>query len=409
MNYKGTMIAILGLGIISTACRKGCTDPSAENYDERARKDDQSCSYPDDTSYDIPPTYAFTDENGNNTVSYSGQEERLDMLSEMTAYLQSANTAGVAISADTLVMMYENMGYSWIDANGLGMTGSSKNLKSKTAFASANGTPDTGIQAWFETQFDSIAALSATTVAGQENGAPGIGGVWPNDGVKGPYLMNGDGVEYVQFIEKSLMGAVFASQMTVHYLGTLDDDDNTTAVDAAAGQYYTEMEHHWDEAFGYFTSEIDFPTNGTDRFWGKYASGRESVLGSATKIADAFKLGRAAISNDDMTTRDLQIDIIRNEIEKVQGGTAIHYLNSAKANLTNSTARNHVLSEAWAFVNCMKFGHNGIYEVNITQAEIDQILAYIGTDYNNITLTDINNAIDLIASKLDLTSVKDNL
>ena len=399
------ILAISTLMIMPMACKKkGCTDEDAINYDAKAKKDDGSCEYAEDNSYTVPAKYEFTDENGNNTVSFSGQKDRLDMLSEMTTYMKSANTAGTHLDAQQLKDMYANNSYNWTS-----VSGSTKQLKDKTAYGSANGSADAGIQGMFEDYMDSIAKISQMTTTGNEDGTSGVSGVWPNDGVKGPYLMSGDGVEYAQLIEKGLMAAVFMSQATVHYLGTIGDDDNTAAVDASNGKYYTEMEHHWDEAYGYFTSEIDFPTNGTDRFWGKYAAGREDLLGSATKIAEAFRTGRAAISNEDYTTRDEQVTIIRNEMEKVCAATAIHYLNDAKTYISDNTARNHVLSEAYAFIDGLRYGHNGINGVNMTSSDIDQALNYIGTDFNNITLANIDNAIDLISSKIGLDDVKASL
>ena len=151
------------------------------------------------------------------------------------------------------------------------------------------------------------------------------------------------------------------------------------------------MQHHWDEAYGYFTSEFDYPINGTDRFWGKYANGREAILGSATKIADAFRRGRAAIDNNDYATRDAQVTIINNEMEKVCAGTAIHYLNDAKASISDPTIKNHVLSEAVAFINGLRYGYNSANGISITAAEVDMALGYIGTDYNVVTISDINN------------------
>ncbi len=397
-------VALLALGsslLFTTSCiKKGCTDENASNYSADAKKDDGSCEYiliEPQPSYEIPTTYTYEDENGNNTVDFNGQQQRLDMLSELTTYMKTANTAGTAVSAQTLKDMYANSGYTWADVNSLGMTGSSKQLKSKTA------GNDTGVQSVFENYMDELGSLSATTTTGQENGAPGNGGVWPNDGVKGPYLMNGNGQEFVQLIEKGLMGAVFTNQMTMNYLSGIDSDDNTTAVDAANGKYYTEMEHHWDEAYGYFTSEVDFPTNGTDRFWGKYAASREAALGSKTKIAEAFRKGRAAISNEDYETRDAQVEVINIEMEKLAAGTAIHYLKSAKENISNATARNHVISEAVAFLTGMKYGYrasNG----GMTSSEITSVLVGIGTDFNNVTLTSLQTAIDNIASKTGLTS-----
>ena len=412
MNIKTLGAVVLtGAVLIGTSCKKkGCTDPTATNYNEKAKKDDGTCEYAPvvpvvvvTPSYTAPSTYAFTDDDGNNTVSYGGQTIRLEMMGEMTTYMKTANTAGNSVSALTLKDMYANNGYTWTDAPGLGMTGSTKQLKSKTAEG------DAGIQAMFEVYMDSIGAISATTTSGVENGAPGTAGVYPNDGVKGPYLMSAKGVEYTQLIEKGLMCAVFMNQMTVNYLGGLSTDDNSAASDPSAGKYYTEMEHHWDEAYGYFTSAVDYPTSGTDRFWGKYANSRESLLSTATKIGDAFRLGRAAISNDDYTVRDAQAAIIRNEMEKVCAGTAIHYLNDAKANIGDVTARNHFVSEAVAFLEGLKYGYNAISGTGMSSAQVDVALAFIGDDYNNVTLANLQSAIDEIANNTGLSSVAANL
>lgn len=383
---------------ISTSCKKGCTDSEAVNYEEKAKKDDGSCVY--DNTYSIPTTYSFTDEDGNSTVNFSGQHERLNMLSEMVDYLKTANTKGTLVDAATLKNMFANDNYTWIDSEGLGMTGSSKQLKDKCA----NG--DAIVTAMFETYMDSVSAISAVN----QDGSAGISGVYPNDGAKGPYLMSANGVEYTQWIEKGLMGAVFYYQMTNAYFGSSKMDvDNTTAEDPDNGKYYTKMEHHWDEAFGYFTSEVDYPTNGTDRFYGKYAASVEDILSSQTNIMNAFLKGRAAISNDDLTTRDKQITIIRDEMENIIAATAIHYLNEAIHNITKNTARNHVLSEATAFIDALRYGHNAIEEINISKTEIDDILSTIGDDFNSVTVTNLNKAKDDLAGFMGLTSVKDQL
>ena len=346
-------------------------------------------------TYQIPSTYVFLDGSNQSTVNFDGQKQRLEMLSEMVVYMKTGNTVGTTLSASQLKAMYANNAYTWADAPGLGMTGSTKQLKDKTAAG------DIGVQAMFENYMDSIAVHSSLNFSNSTE-TYGQAGVWTN-GTKS-YLMSGTGFEYGQIIEKGLMCAVFMNQMTVNYFGTLADDDNTTPL---AGKTYTEMQHHWDEAFGYFTSEIDYPTNGTDRFWGKYAQGsNETLLSTGTNIMNAFLKGRAAIDNNDYATRDAQITIIRDQIEKVCAGTAIHYLNEAKANITNPTIKNHVLSEAIAFIDGLRYGYNSINGVSITSAEIDMALGYIGNDFNSVTITNLNLAIDLIASKTGLNDVK---
>lgn len=392
---KKQWILLLALPLAISACKK----------DDDVEPTTETPTTPAGPSYTAPSTYIFTDADGNSTVSYNGQEQRLEMLSEITTYMKTANTPGTSVDAMTLKDMYANVNYTWTDADMLGMTGSSKNLKSKTA-ASA-GTADPTIQAIFENWMDELAALSATTVTGVTDGGNNQGGVvLSTTNSSKQYLQNADGFEYVQLIEKGLMGAVFHNQLSAHYLSDAElNVDNTTAVDPANGKYYTEMEHHWDEAYGYFTSAIDYPASGTDRFWGKYANSRESVLGSATKLANAFRLGRAAIANDDYTTRDAQRDIIVAEIELVAGGTGIHYLNSGMSNFADDALRNHALSEAVAFIEALRYGGNP----TMTNAQIDAVLAAIGTDLYEVTIADLENARDMLANALGLEDVKEQL
>ena len=240
LNFR-LLLTCAVLAIFASCAKKGCTDPLALNYDADATKDDDGCEY-----VVVPDSYVFTDADGNNTVSYSGQTSRMDMLSEMVSYLKSANgsnTTPATLDAATLLAMYDNSYTGWSDTN---LIDNGKQLKSKTALN------DAGIQAMFEGWMTDAAA-----------GSPDV---------TGSYLQAASGVEWTQMIEKGLMGACFASQMTSNYLAGISSDDNTVAVDAAAGKYYTEMEHHWDEAYGYFTDAPDYPTSGTDRFWGKYAN-----------------------------------------------------------------------------------------------------------------------------------------
>ena len=383
---KILLFSFLGLLAVTSCKKKGCTDPAANNYNADAGKDDGSCTYdPVGPTYNVPTTYEFTDANGNNTVSYGGQTARLDMLGEMTSYLKTANgsnTSPATLDAATLLSMYDNSYTGWGDQN---LVNNGKQLKSKTALG------DAGVQGQFETWMNEVAAASPDTSSG--------------------YLQAATGHEWTQLIEKGLMSACFVSQMTGNYLAGIDADDNTAAVDPSAGKYYTQMEHHWDEAYGYFTSATDYPTSGTDRFWGKYANNTlEAHIGTATTIATAFRTGRAAISAGETADALAQAAIIETAAQRMVAGMAIHYLNSTKEKVANGETQNkvnHYLSEAYAFIYGLQFVRNSPMDTPAVTA----LLAQIDTDFVGFSnsVPSINAVIDQIATAYNLTDVKDQL
>jgi hypothetical protein len=328
---KIKFIAIAFLAILSvTSCKKkGCTDPEAYNYSDEAKKDDGSCSY--EAPYTIPTTYSFTDASGNTTVNYSGQTERLNQLREMVVLMKSAIAS--SISADDLKAMFANTGG---DGNGNFSFTSTKQLKDK-CFAVD--------QALFETWMDKLALAS---ISYSSQAADGQAGVLTSG--TSTYLFNENGKEYLQLIEKGLMGAVFMNQALNVYFVEEINVDNTTAVDAVNGKYYTEMEHHFDEAFGYFGVGIDFPTTIPADFWGKYCNSQNATLNSNADMMSNFRKGRAAISNKYLTDRDKAITAISKEWEEISAFQAKKYLQDAIGFFGNDDAKYlHALSEAYAF------------------------------------------------------------
>lgn len=385
-----SLVAVCGLLTLVSCNREGCTDSLATNYDDKADSDDGTCDY----AVVAPDEYAFFDNEGNLTVSIDGQKQRQYMLSEMTSYMKSANTPGVVIDGSVLLSMYANDGYTWNDVENLVMTGSSKQLRSKTA-----GGDDT-IISMFEGFMTDLAAASATTVADVTDGGAGTTGVvLSTTNASKQYLQNGQGQEWTQLIEKGLMGACFYYNISSVYLAPAKMDVDNEAI--VEGKFYTTMEHHFDEAFGYFTMSADYPTTGTDKFWAKYAFELEtSELQSASKLSAAFRLGRAAIVADDMTVRDQQIEVIREELELVAGGTAIHYLNGAIENFGDDALRNHELSEAKAFIMALPYGANTSVDLSASNT----ILSNLGDDFYNVTTGSITDARDAVAAALGISA-----
>lgn len=334
-------------------------------------------------TYEVPTTYNFQN------VNYSGQTARLDMLDELSKYMKSANTANVVLDTQKMKDMYANQNNAFPQE---ALNTSGKQLKDKTYSTD---------QPFFELLMDKLALASQSTTPGS-NGVAGV--VTSKDGAKS-YLLDENGFEYAQIIEKGLMGALLYYQATAVYLS---EEKTGDAVDNAAVKEGegTKMEHHWDEAFGYLGVPVNFPTNTQGiRYWGKYVNSRDAKLGSNAKLMNAFLKGRAAISNKDMKGKNEAIPVIREEWEKAIAATFINYMNNAKTNSTDDAIRNHALSEAIGFIRSLKYNP----AKKITDAQIDQVLAFIGTNLYDVKVTDLDKARDLIATVYGLNDMKDTL
>lgn len=333
-------------------------------------------------TYTVPQTYSFEN------VNYSGQTARLNMLSELDTYIKTGNNGSV-LDAQKMKNMFANTNSPFADAS---LNTSGKQLKDKT-IATAQPT--------FEGYFDAMAIASLSAGSPALNGKAGL--LTTADNKK--YLVDANGVEYGQLIQKGLMGAVFYFQAVEGYLTDQKIGpgvDNTT-VQPGEG---TKMEHHFDEAFGYFGAPVDFPTNvANTRYWANYSNKVNAALGSNQKMMDAFLKGRAAISAKDMKAKDAAVATLRNEWERLVAASAIHELNAAKNNLADQAKKSHYLSEAKGFVMGLKFKTDR----KLTDAQYNEVMAKIGTNFYNTTGTDIAAAVDLLSTIYQMDSIKNQL
>jgi hypothetical protein len=367
MKYAKLLACCLAFTLAFTACDKDDVEPE-----------------PVGPTYTVPTTYNFTN------VSYSGQTYRLDMMTALTTYMKTGNTQFTVLSATQMKNMYSNSGSPFGDST---LDNCGKQIKNKVLATD---------QMLFETFMDSLALASASVVNGS-NGIPGVV-VSSTDATK-QYLFDANGVEWTQVIEKGIMGGCFYYQATSVYLDQSQigpSVDNTTVIPGEG----TAMEHHWDEAFGYFGVPVDFPTNLTGiRFWGNYCNARNALMNTNATMMDAFIRGRAAISNNDHTTKDAQVNIIRTNWDKYLAATIISYINKAKADIADDAKRNHALSEAKGFLIALKYNPSRI----MTDPEIAQVVGYIGVNHYNVTIANLDNARDLISTVYNLDSIKISL
>ncbi|MEB2774335.1 DUF4856 domain-containing protein [Algoriphagus sp. D3-2-R+10] len=351
-----------------------------------------------------PDTYTF-ERDGISTVSYQGQTDRLNMLSEMKSYLTKGDN-GTAISAQTLLDMYANANEPFESGDLNAAT--SKQLENKTNPADVD---------FFKGIMVDAADVSAEVATNGTVATEGVAGKIER-GTSGKFInINEKGWEFTQFIEKGLMGSVFYHQIFNAYLSDSkigEDVDNENLVE---GKNYTTLEHHWDEAFGYWGVPVDFP-KGTPalpdsykRFWANYTNGRDAMLNVNQPLMDAYILGRTAIVSNNHTVKNEQIVTIIDLHELVSAATAVHYINGSMNALSTGDSGNffHSLSEGYAFVAALKHSPRK----KITQATIDDILKVdfgVDGDFWTVTMAGLQNAKDKLTSAYpELKEIEDVL
>jgi hypothetical protein len=333
-------------------------------------------------------TFKGTD--GNSSVDFSGQKTRIAMLKELDAYAKKATSS--EISVQKLKDMYENKNSAFSDAALNSAT--DKTLVSKTAqsFSAADAGAE---QQRFYGFFESLVAASASRAEVAASGKAGM--------LDSKYLVDAKGFEYGQFIQKGMMGALMLDQISNIYLGSEKQAaDNNVVV---SGKNYTALEHHWDEAYGYLTSNEVYPkkdpadnTKWLESFLGSYVRQVSTTVGGENpeNVYLAFLKGRAAIVNKDNTTRDAQIAYIRTSLEKAIAIIAVSYLNKTKTATTDG-AKVHALSEGVGFVYSLRYGHNA----KINKAKSDELLGILMNKQNgfwSLTNADIDNVRDQVAA-----------
>ena len=344
----------------------------------------------------LPEAYSF------DNVSFSGQTDRLNMLAEMISTIDEV-TSGTAPDATTLLNMYANENDPFSDAN---LNASSKDLRSKT-YSGLGAIDANEIEAYINAFVQDAAIYKDSTWA---PGQPGI--VTKADG-SGSYFLNADGVEYSEIIEKTLMHAVFYYQACEVYTreGKIGDAVDNTIVTPGKG---TDMEHHWDEAFGYWGVDTNVTASNFEssnlKYFGKYAKKGETVgLPTFQNLLTAFISGRYAISTMDYTSRDEAAQEVRQHWEMVSVTTGIHYLNGAIANVGDDAKFYHELSEAYTFIQGLAYNQDRLISTSDWAAMLRLLEVNEEASFTGVSVADLNSIKDQLASIYGLEAVKDQL
>ena len=339
-----------------------------------------------------PSSYEFT-RDGASTVSFGGQTTRLNQAEELYSALNSNES-----TASGLDLMFNGDGNGSAGFADESLNGTSKIIGSKTSASTLAGSAAT------KQRFDDMISDYAANVVPNWNqdASAGVPGAISTPDGGSTYHLNAAGQELDQLFFKGLIGAFTLDQIVNNYIhpnqldsgSRIDDNDN----DVLSGDNnYTDMEHKWDEGFGYlYGLEGDNLANA-----GASPSGNGSLLmkyfkkvdeeggyepGIGQVVYDAFIMGRTAIVNKDYELRDQQAAIIKVELSKVIGYYAIHYMNDyvAKLEAGNVAKAHHSLSEAWGFLLSLSFTNNGNDEPFMDRATVEYFLDnYLG-DFHSV-------------------------
>ena len=352
-----------------------------------------SCDSDDDDNNMVDPivapsSYDFTMD-GETSVIYSGQTTRLAQSEQLYDALNALT------SVEDLDMMFNggsdgnSAGFA-DDPSGIELNGTSKKIGNKTSSSTLRG------DAILKSQFDAWITEYATDVAPAVANGDEFVPMTAAPGALGGYQLNAMGQELDQLFFKSLIGAFTLDQIVNNYIhpnqldsgSRIDDNDN----DVLSGDNnYTDMEHKWDEGFGYLYGRYDEdldtagsqPSGATDLLMKYFKKVNDNFEpGIADEVYNAFIAGRTAIVNKDYNERDAQADIIQVALSKVIGYYAIYYMNDYAAKLTsgNIAGAHHSLSEAWGFLFSLMYTNDGNDEIFMIDGGVPTLAHFLGVD-----------------------------
>jgi hypothetical protein len=226
-----------------------------------------------------------------------------------------------------------------------------------------------------------------------------------SEGVPGKlenFLVDADGIEIAQVIQKSLIGALQLDYISNVLMDEGLNADNSRVVEE---ENYSALEHNWDIAYGLLTLNPIYLRGATDlkRKTTEFGAGAyiwEYNKGSYAQIYLAFLKGRAAIVNNDRDELQTQATFIRTEFEKALANAALGYLQKYK-DAPADAARAHAFAEGLGFIYSLRFA-----KIHGADAEFSDHIINDLTDAENglwdLTLTEINHAADEIREQFNL-------
>lgn len=374
-------------------------------------------------AFDVPQNYTFVNAEGESTVSFGGQTTRLNQGAEILKDFFDFNATEESI----LSKLNEGQGFTDASLN------DTKRIKNKIAEAVASSADQAEIRATFDGYIAEHVAVLLSQYASEAEvpiASAGVVGKLESETTSTRFV-NAKGLELDQAFNKGLIGAFTLDQIINDYLNLTEgegvQEDNDAGI-KAEGKPYTDIEHFWDEAYGYLYGASDADVLGNpnsrhldevvDKFLYKYVqrvNGDVDFEGIADDIFQAFKTGRAAIVAKNYEDSEAQADIIREKLSEIIGNRSVYYLKQGANKIRNSgvTAINdgtafHDWSEGYGFIFSLQFTYNtATGEPYFTKDEVDTYIALLEANNGFWSLADDLTSVDalaeIIASRFDFT------
>lgn len=341
----------------------------------------------------LPASYNFTN------VNFEGQTKRLAMLAEMVTEMKKGTIQ--QLDSNKLLNMYANTNNEF---SSLALNTSGKQLRDKTY---------SGDITFFELLLKKISATSSLYTS--STNMAGMGGVATStsDASK-KYLVDEHGVEYAQVIQKGLMSAIFYYRIAEEYTTSsklnFADNENITIGEG------TEMQHYWDEAFGYVgiptimtsTNYDSLKTVGLLSFYGSYME-KAKILEVPKTLLHSLIEGRDAINRKDYSTRDKAGTTIRKNMEIIQVCSAISYLNQGYNAYSDYAVRCHTLSEAYGFLFGLKYNSGKVITTSEYTSLCQKFFDEGSLSIAHISLDDIEEIRTTLSNIYGLNDIKNLL
>jgi hypothetical protein len=350
---------------------------------------------------EIPYSYEYA-RAGKLTVSYSGQTSRLKMADE----IYSALNTNTFTKSQLLEMFNDGTGFSDASLNSSGKKMGNKTAGSQLASATVKPMFDAMLTDFADNVIPNWAVDAANGTAGKLT-----------DATRSIHV-NAKGHEIDQTFIKGIIGGMNLDQIVNNYITPYQLDSGTRIADndnnvLSSGKDYTDMEHKWDEGFGYLygqeadATRLDLgvsPTgNGTtlNKYFKKINASNQ--VGIGITVFDAFRRGRAYIVAKQYDKRDAEATIIKKELSKVMAYKTVDYLNGYMTKIAagNTADAFHALSEAYGFVMGLQFTNDGTDNPYFSNSEVNAFLT-IMDNFWTVQNSDLESIRDQVKTKFGI-------